>query len=47
MADTPEQSQHTSIKERIKPSFNLARTLDNNPDVERRSIERCSVTPIT
>ncbi|MFT4845531.1 MAG: hypothetical protein ACI97H_001100 [Marinobacter psychrophilus] len=47
MADTPEQSQHTSIKERIKPSFNLARTLDNNPDVERLSIERCSVTPIT
>jgi hypothetical protein len=31
IAGTPEKSQHTSIKERIKPSFSLARALKNNP----------------
>jgi REP element-mobilizing transposase RayT len=46
MADTPEQSKHTSVKERIKPSFNLARALDNNPDVNRLYIERFSVKPL-
>jgi hypothetical protein len=46
MADTLEQSEHTSIKERIKPSFNLARALDNNPDFNQRYIERFSVKPL-
>jgi REP element-mobilizing transposase RayT len=46
MADTLEQSKHTSIKERIKPSFNLAHALDNNPDVNRPYIERFSVKPL-
>jgi REP element-mobilizing transposase RayT len=46
MADTPEQSEHTTIKERIKPSFNLARALDNNPDFNQRYIERFSVKPL-
>jgi hypothetical protein len=43
MADTLEQSEHTSIKERIKPSFNVVRALDSNPDVNPRYIERFSV----
>ena len=46
MADTLEQSEHTRIKERIKPSFNLARALDNNPDFNQRYIERFSVKPL-
>ncbi len=46
MADTLEQSEHTSIKKRIKPSFNLARALDNNPDVNQLYIERFSVKPL-
>jgi hypothetical protein len=46
MADTPEQSKHTSIKERIKPSFNLARALDNNPDFHQLYIERFSIKPL-
>jgi hypothetical protein len=46
MADTPEQSKHTSIKERIKPSFDLARALDNNPDFNQPYIERFSVKPL-
>ncbi len=33
MADSPESSEHTSIKERIKPTFNLDTALDNNPDL--------------
>jgi len=43
MADTPEQSKHTSIKERIKPSFSLARALANNPDFNPHYIQRFSV----
>jgi hypothetical protein len=30
MAATPDQSKHTSIRERIKPRFNLARALEKN-----------------
>ena len=47
MADTPEQSKHTSIKERIKPSFNLARALWNNPDFNQLYFERFAVIPLT
>jgi hypothetical protein len=46
MADTPEQSKHTSIKERIKPSFSLARALANNPDFNPHYIQRFSVKPL-
>ena len=43
---TPEQSKHTRIKERIKPSFNLARALDKNPHVNQLYNERLSVKPL-
>jgi REP element-mobilizing transposase RayT len=46
MADTPEQSKHTSIKERIKPSFSLARALENNPDFNHSYIQLFSVKPL-
>jgi hypothetical protein len=46
MADTPEQSKHTSIKERIKPSFSLASALANNPDFNPHYIQRFSVKPL-
>ena len=46
IADAPEQSKHTSIKERIKPSFNLAHALDNNPDFNQFYIERFSIKPL-
>ncbi|MFT7389500.1 MAG: hypothetical protein ACI8VC_002769 [Candidatus Endobugula sp.] len=46
MADTPEQSKHTSIKERIKPSFSLATALANNPDFNPYYIQRFSVKPL-
>jgi hypothetical protein len=46
MADTPEQSKHTSIKERIKPSFSLARALENNPDFNHQYIQHFTVKPL-
>ena len=46
MADTPEHSKHTSIKERIKPRFCLARALENNPDFNPQYIQRFSVKPL-
>ena len=46
MADTPEQSKHTSIKERIKPSFSLARALEQNPDFNPQYIQRFAVKPL-
>jgi REP element-mobilizing transposase RayT len=46
MADTPEQSKHTSIKERIKPSFSLASALANNPDFNPHYIQHFSVKPL-
>jgi REP element-mobilizing transposase RayT len=46
MADTPEHSLHTSIKERIKPSFSLARALANNTDFNPYYIQRFSVKPL-
>jgi REP element-mobilizing transposase RayT len=46
MADTPEQSKHTSIKERIKTSFSLARALENNPDFNHQYIQRFSLKPL-
>ena len=46
MAATPEQSEHTSIRERSKPRFNLARALENNPDFNHPYIQRFSVKPL-
>jgi hypothetical protein len=46
MADTPEHSLHTSIKERIKLSFNLARALEQNSDFNPQYIQRFSVKPL-
>ena len=46
MADSPEQSEHTSIKERIKPRFNVARALENNPDLNAHNIQRFTVKPL-
>ena len=46
IADTPEQSKHTSIKERIKPRFSLERALENNPDFNQHYIQRFSVKPL-
>ncbi len=46
MADTSEQSQHTSIKERIKPSFSLAPALQQNPDFNPKYIQRFAVKPL-
>jgi len=31
LAETPEESDHTSIKERIQPRFNLATAIKNQP----------------
>jgi hypothetical protein len=46
MAATPEQSKHTSIRERSKPRFNLARALENNPDFNYQYIRRFSLRPL-
>ena len=46
MADTPEQDYHTSIKERIRPSFSLARALEENPDFNPQYIQRFAVKPL-
>ena len=32
MADTPEQSEHTSIQERLQPEFNLQQAIDDQTD---------------
>jgi hypothetical protein len=47
MANTHEQSTHTSIRERIKPRFNLAQALENNPGFNHQYIQRFSVKPLT
>jgi hypothetical protein len=46
MANTPEQSKHTSIKQRITPSFSWGRALDNNPDVNHQYLHRFSLKPL-
>ncbi|MBL4827758.1 MAG: transposase [Spongiibacteraceae bacterium] len=40
IATTPENSSHTSIKERIKPTFNVETALENNPDVNSYYFKR-------
>ena len=46
MAKTPERSDHTSIKERTKPQFNLERALNNNPDIQPFYFQRFHVKPL-
>lgn len=46
MADIPEKSEHTSIKERSKPIFNLESALENNPDIYPKSFARFSIKPL-
>jgi len=43
MANTPEQSKHTSIKQRITPSFSWGRALENNPDINHQYIHHFSL----
>jgi len=43
IADTPETSEHTSIKERIQPSFDLERACSNNPDINTHHLKRFSI----
>lgn len=43
MAKTPETSDHTSIKERINPQFNLERAIANHPDINAHQLKRFSV----
>ncbi len=40
MADTPETSDHTSIKKRIQSNFELDRALTTNPDISAYYIQR-------
>ncbi len=43
MADTPETSDYTSIKERIKPQFNLGDAIANHPDINHKQLKRFDV----
>ena len=47
MAKTPETSAHTSIKERIKPTFDIEKALANNPDINKHHLSRFNVKPLT
>ena len=46
MADKPEQSSHTSIKERIKPTCNLAEAIAEHPDLNAFQLERLPLKPL-
>ena len=46
MADTPEQSGHTSVKERIHPEFDPEPALVNNPDIDGHHLQRFSIKPL-
>lgn len=43
MADTPEKSDHTSIKERVKPTFDFENACANNPDLSLHHLKRFNV----
>jgi REP element-mobilizing transposase RayT len=43
MAKTPENSAHTSIKERIKPSFSIEQALKTNPDIKPHYLQRFTI----
>jgi REP element-mobilizing transposase RayT len=47
MAKTPEGSKHTSIKERIKPTFNIEQALENNPDFNPYYLQRLTIKPLS
>jgi REP element-mobilizing transposase RayT len=43
MAKTPEGSKHTSIKERIKPTFSIEKALLTNPDFNPHYLQRFAI----
>jgi REP element-mobilizing transposase RayT len=47
MAKTPEASKHTSIKERIRPTFNIEKALINNPDFNSYYLQRFPIKPLS
>jgi hypothetical protein len=47
MAKTPETSKHTSIKERIKPTFDIEQALVNNPDFNPHYLQRFAIKPLS
>jgi REP element-mobilizing transposase RayT len=47
MAKTPETSKHTSIKERIRPTFNIEEALINNPDFNPYYLQRLTIKPLS
>lgn len=47
MADAPETSDHTSIKQRIKSNFELGRALTSNPDINEHHFQRFSVKALS
>ena len=46
MAQTPEESDYTSIQERIKPSFDLEQAIQDNKDVHSFHVKRFSLKPL-
>jgi hypothetical protein len=47
MARTPETSKHTSIKERIKPTFDIEQALANNPDFNPYYLQRLTIKSLS
>ncbi|MFT7561929.1 MAG: hypothetical protein ACI93R_003861 [Flavobacteriales bacterium] len=47
LAKTPEASKHTSIKERIRPTFNIEKALINNPDFNSYYLQRFPIKPLS
>ncbi|MFT7561893.1 MAG: REP element-mobilizing transposase RayT [Flavobacteriales bacterium] len=47
MAKTPEGSKHTSIKERIRPTFDVEQALVNNPDFNPYYLQRFTIKPLS
>lgn len=47
MAQTPEESDYTSIQERIKPVFDIKQAIQNNGDVRSCHPERFNVKPFS
>ncbi len=46
MADTPEDSDYTSLQERITPSFDLATAIQENTDISTTHIARFNLKPL-
>ncbi|MFT7561918.1 MAG: hypothetical protein ACI93R_003850 [Flavobacteriales bacterium] len=47
LAKTTEVSKHTSIKEPIKPTFNIKQALENNPDFNPYYLQRLTIKPLS